>query len=155
MKTKRTTPSKTPVMSLDQVLATIKSVGKGSAKLPDWAGNMVYIGKDAKEYWETVSPEGNSLDSFSKLYNDNKELLSVIARLHPASVAELAQLVQREQSNVSRTLGKLEKTGLIKLVPSDKGRAKRPELVMRQVRIDLDLVSGQVSLAGLRHAANV
>ena len=140
-------------MSLDQVRETIKSVGKGTSNLPNWAGKQVYIGNDAKEYWETVSPEGNSLDSFSKLYNDNKELLSIIAHRHPASVAELAQLVQREQSNVSRTLGKLEKSGLIKLVPADKGRAKRPELVMRQVRIDLDLVSGKVSLAGLRHAA--
>ena len=142
-------------MALDQVFDTIKAVGKKTSKLPEWAGKQVYVGDGAKEYWEAVNSEADSLGAFSKLYNDNKDLLSIIARLHPASVAELAELAHREQSNVSRTLSKLEKSGLIKLVQAGKGRTKRPELVMRQVRIDLDLVSGQVSLAGIRHEANV
>jgi predicted transcriptional regulator len=93
------------------------------------------------------------LDSFSKLYSNNLDLISALANDHPESIVALAKLIKREESNVSRTLNKLEKFGLVELVPSKTGRTKRPVLVMKMVRFDLDLLSGRMSLAGMRHSA--
>ena len=142
-----------PVVTLNQVLETITAVGLGKAELPAWAGKNVYIGEEAKEYWEGVEPQGESLDSFSKLYSSNLDLISALANDHPESIVALAKLIKREESNVSRTLNKLEKFGLVELVPSKTGRTKRPVLVMKMVRFDLDLLSGRMSLAGMRHSA--
>lgn len=142
-----------PVMSLAEAFKTIQSVGRGEAELPDWAGKKVYVGEEAKRHWEAVDPESESLDSFSKLFTDNRDLIATIARENPESVAALARMVHRDESNVSRTLGKLERFGLVKLVLSERGRTKRPVLVMEKVRFDLDLISGQMSLTGLRTAA--
>ena len=150
--TKHRSP-KIPVLTLENVVEAIKSVGRGQAVLPDWAGKKVYIGEAAKRDWENVQPHGESLDSFSKLYSDNKDLIAALANHNPESIGALAKLIHREESNVSRTLGKLEKFGLVELMPSKIGRKKRPILVMKMVRFDLDLLSGEMSLAGLRRCA--
>lgn len=139
-----------PVSTLSNVFESIKAVGRGDSELPDWAGGKVYIGSEAKQYWENLRSNSNSLDSFSKLYSDNKDLIAAIAHHHPESISTLAKLISREESNVSRTLSKLEKFGLVKLIPSPSGRAKRPILIMERVRFDLDLLSGQMSLTGLK-----
>jgi len=139
-----------PVMTLGQAFKAIQSVGRGEVDLPGWAGKKVYMGKEAKRHWEKVGPKSESLDSFSKLFTDNKDLIATIARENPESVAALARMVHRDESNVSRTLGKLERFGIVELVSSERGRTKRPILLMEKVRFDLDLLSGQMSLAGLR-----
>lgn len=143
-------PPQAPVMTLGEAFKAIQSVGRGEADLPDWAGKKAYVGEEAKRHWENVGSNGESLDSFSKLFADNKDLIATIAREKPASVSALARMVHRDESNVSRTLGKLERFGIVALVLSEKGRTKRPILVMEKVRFDLDLLSGKMSLAGVR-----
>jgi len=140
-------------MSLGQAFKAIQSVGRGESDLPEWAGQKVYMGDEAKRHWEKVEPKSESLDSFSKLFTDNKDLIATIARENPKSVAALARMVHRDESNVSRTLGKLERFGIVELVSSETGRTKRPILVMEKVRFDLDLLSGKMSLAGMRAPA--
>ncbi len=147
--------SNIPVMTLTDAFEAIKSVGRGESAPPAWAGKKVYIGEAAKRHWEGLETKSEGLDSFSKLYSDNKDLIAAIAKLNPESIAALAKLVDREESNVSRTLGKLEKFGIVELVASAKGRTKRPTLVMEKVRFDLDLLTGKMSLAGVRRTARL
>jgi len=153
--TKEKQASNIPVVTLTDAFAAIKAVGRGQAKLPDWAGKKVYVGTAAKSHWEKVETNSAGLDSFSKLYADNKDLIAAIANLNPESITALAKLIGREESNVSRTLGKLESFGIVQLVASPKGRIKRPTLVMVKVRFDLDLLTGQMSLAGLKRTAGI
>lgn len=86
-----------------------------------------------------------SADALMRLLTEeNLELLAIIDREKPKSVSALANLVGREQGNVSRTIGKFERAGLVRLV--SEGREKRPEIVVKHLRIDLDLASGKCSL---------
>lgn len=142
-----------PVMSMADAFATIKAVARGEAKLPDWAGKKVYIGEAAKKHWERMETQSESLNSFSKLLTDNQDVLAAIASARPESVAALARLVNRDESNISRTLGKFERFGIVELVAAEKGRTKRPVLTMEKLRLDLDLLSGQVQFAGVRSSA--
>jgi len=57
----------------------------------------------------------------------NTELLQLILHNNPSSVLELAKLAGRQQSNVSRSLQDLARSGLIRLVRD--GKTIRPELV--------------------------
>lgn len=62
-------------------------------------------------------------------------LMQVIATRHPASVSQLAEMVGRKQSNVSRALQDLAKYGFVRLVRE--GQAIRPEVVATHLDIDL------------------
>ena len=57
---------------------------------------------------------------------ENRELLAAIDRTHPESVAALAKQLNRAEPNVSRTLGKLEACGLVRLTQG-KGKTKAPK----------------------------
>ncbi|MDP8985428.1 MAG: MarR family transcriptional regulator [Pseudomonadota bacterium] len=63
------------------------------------------------------------------------ELLSVLLRKHPSSVAELVELTGRAQPNISRSLQLLAKHRLIRMVRE--GREVRPEPIAKTVRVDL------------------
>ena len=63
------------------------------------------------------------------------DLLGVVLRERPATVAELAARIGRAQPNVSRSLQQLARHGLIKL--EREGREVRPIPVAREVRVDL------------------
>src|ERR1700758_937792 len=63
------------------------------------------------------------------------ELLSILLREHPSSVAELVQLTGRAQPNISRSLQLLAKHRLIRLVRE--GREVHPEPIAKTVRVDL------------------
>ncbi|MBX5494815.1 MAG: MarR family transcriptional regulator [Bryobacteraceae bacterium] len=83
----------------------------------------------------------SSVDALMRVLTpENRELLSVIRREKPASVSDLAQRVGREQGNVSRSIGKLERYGLVQLVPV--GRQKRPEVALRRLKLEVDLETG-------------
>lgn len=94
---------------------------------------------DGPKAWMTV-------DALMRLLNqENRELLSVIENERPRSVSALAERLGREQGNVSRTIGKLERAGLVRLVPE--GREKRPEVLVKHLRIDLDLGNDRCDIA--------
>lgn len=63
------------------------------------------------------------------------DLLGVVLRERPATIAELVALTGRAQPNVSRSLQQLAGHGLIRL--EREGREVRPVPVVREVRIDL------------------
>ncbi len=48
-------------MTLSDVFETLKAVGRGDQVAPKWAGKKVYIGFEAKEYWENIGFKGECL----------------------------------------------------------------------------------------------
>jgi predicted transcriptional regulator len=69
------------------------------------------------------------------LSRDALDLLGVVLRERPASVAALVALTGRAQPNVSRSLQLLARHRLIRLVRE--GREVRPEPIASAVRVDL------------------
>jgi predicted transcriptional regulator len=69
------------------------------------------------------------------LSRDALDLLGVVLRERPASIAALVALTGRAQPNVSRSLQLLARHRLIRLVRE--GREVRPEPIASAVRVDL------------------
>ena len=64
-----------------------------------------------------------SIESVAQvLSTKNKMLLEIIRRSKPSSLAELAKLSEREESNLSRTLHTMERYGFVVLKKADRGR---------------------------------
>lgn len=63
------------------------------------------------------------------------DLLGVVLRERPATIAELVALTGRAQPNVSRSLQQLAGHGLLRLVRE--GREVRPEPIASTLRVDL------------------
>ncbi len=73
------------------------------------------------------------------LSEENRTMLHLIDSRHPGSVRELAALAGRKESNLSRTLKKLEEVGIVGF-EDGAGRTRAPRLLARRVTLDLDLV---------------
>ena len=84
------------------------------------------------------------------LSEDNMALLHLIEHRRPRSLRELAELAGRKQSNLSRTLKKLEEVGIVGY-ERRAGRARAPRLLARRVTLELDLV-GSSSAATFEEA---
>jgi predicted transcriptional regulator len=68
------------------------------------------------------------------------ELLLAITRYRPASVHELAGLLERDYKNVSTDITLLERLGLVKLgAKSGKGRAQTPTVPYDEIQVTIDL----------------
>lgn len=67
---------------------------------------------------------------------ENRELLRLIRDEKPQSVAELARLSDRAQSNLLRTLGKLEAFGLIEM--TDDGNRRIPTSKITRLSVEID-----------------
>jgi predicted transcriptional regulator len=85
----------------------------------------------------TASPEA----MVKLLSEQNLALLHLIATKRPDSVRELSELAGRKESNLSRTLKKLQEAGIVRLEKGP-GRTRAPRLSARRVTLDLDLVGG-------------
>ena len=92
---------------------------------------------------EKVAPKGSggiSFDSVEALLRlltpQNRELLAVIRDKKPQSIAELAKLTGRAQSNLTRTLGKLEAVGFVRMKNVE--RCKVPTATVHSFRIKID-----------------
>lgn len=89
-----------------------------------------------------------SADALMRLLTEeNRALLAVIEHERPCSVSALAKRMGREQGNLSRTIAKLERAGLVRLVAE--GREKRPEVLVKHLRIDIDLSNGHCNVAAV------
>jgi predicted transcriptional regulator len=89
-----------------------------------------------------------SIDTILRLLSpENRQLLAIIRNDKPESVSALVEKTNRDQGNVSRAIGRLERFGLVRLVPT-RGRQKRPEVTIDKLRIELDLESGRLEIAG-------
>jgi predicted transcriptional regulator len=94
----------------------------------------------AKALGETVSPEA----LIKLLSADNLELLRLIRTARPASLKDLAVLAHREESNLSRTLKKLQAAGIVTF-ERGAGRTLAPRLFARRVTLNLDLAGPQAA----------
>lgn len=79
-----------------------------------------------------------SVESLAQvLSSQNQLLLDLIRSRRPASIAELAKLSGRAQSNLSRTLRTLERYGLVSLTRD--GHTVRPEVPYDRFSVDFTL----------------
>jgi predicted transcriptional regulator len=80
-----------------------------------------------------------STESFAKVLSaGNRELLRVIAEQSPGSPDELARIMGRAKSNLSRTLKTMEGYGLVLLERGERGRIT-PKVTHDRVELDLQL----------------
>jgi predicted transcriptional regulator len=68
------------------------------------------------------------------LSKESLDLLGLLLREHPATVADVVALTGRAQSNISRSLQLLAKLGLVRLVRE--GREVRPEAIAKSLSVD-------------------
>ncbi|GEM_PF-1167886 len=93
----------------------------------------------------TASAPDVTAEAMVKLLSEqNLSLISMIATRKPQSMRDLAGLVGRKESNLCRTLKKLEKVGIVKFVPGQ-GRARVPVLTATKVRLEIDLTGADRS----------
>ena len=83
-----------------------------------------------------------SVESFAKVLSQrNRELLTLIAREQPTSLAELAELSGRKKSNLSRTLKTMSQYGFVELKEGRRGTLV-PRVPYDQVSLDVSLLMG-------------
>lgn len=78
-----------------------------------------------------------SVDALIRLLTpENRKLLAVIRDRKPQSIAELAKITGRAASNLTRTLGKLEAIGFIRM----QGESKRkiPVSIVQKLHVEID-----------------
>jgi predicted transcriptional regulator len=107
------------------------SVARGERKAPAEAAQVTFESVEAVV--RLLTPE-------------NRFLLATIDQKKPASIADLARLVKRAEPNVSRTLGKLEALGFVRL-RQGAGKSKIPEVVIRRLTVDMDICAQQDRVA--------
>lgn len=76
-----------------------------------------------------------SLKAAAEVLERNRDLIRIIYDEHPKSVSELAERAGRAESNVSRSLKRLEAFGIVRLVTE--GRTRRPVGVAREFEIQV------------------
>lgn len=111
------------IQSMKALRAEMLSVARGERKAPADAGRVSFESVEA--VMRLLTPE-------------NRQLLAVIEKKKPASVADLARLVGRAEPNVSRTLRKLVAAGFVRLKPGV-GKTKSPEVAIRRLTVDIDI----------------
>ena len=119
------------IQSMQNLKKEMLSVARGEHKAPVDAAQISFESVEA--VIRLLTPE-------------NRFLLATIDQKKPASVSELAKLVQRAESNVSRTLGKLETLGFVRL-RQGAGKAKIPEVAIHRLTVDMDICSQQDRVA--------
>lgn len=77
-----------------------------------------------------------SLKTAAEVLDRNRDLIRIICEDHPQSVNELAQLSGRAESNVSRSLKRLEAYGIVRMVKA--GKQRRPEALAREFDIRME-----------------
>jgi predicted transcriptional regulator len=101
--------------------------------------------KDEATVWFT------SVESFAKVLSArNRELLDLIAREQPGSIAELEAMSGRAKSNLSRTLRTMARYGLVELAKRDHGRIA-PRVPYDRIRLDLPLLAAARSTSVRPH----
>lgn len=81
----------------------------------------------------------NSMASLAQVLSDrNRELLTLIAEEKPESITELAKLSHRSQSNLTRTLKKMESYGLVKMKTGTRGK-KQPLVPYTDILVDMTI----------------
>lgn len=119
------------IQSMKNMKKEMLAIARGEIKAPVEAAQITFESVEA--VIRLLTPE-------------NRFLLATIDQKKPASVAALAQLVKRAEPNVSRTLGKLEALGFVRL-RQGVGKAKIPEVAIHRLTVDMDICSQQDRVA--------
>ncbi|MHB1301617.1 MAG: HVO_A0114 family putative DNA-binding protein [Burkholderiales bacterium] len=119
------------IQSMKSLKKEMLSVARGEIKAPADAAQVSFESVEA--VIRLLTPE-------------NRFLLATIDQKKPTSVADLAKLVKRAEPNVSRTLGKLEALGFVRL-RQGVGKAKIPEVTIHRLTVDMDICSQQDRVA--------
>jgi predicted transcriptional regulator len=99
----------------------MKAVARGDKAAPKDAGGISF----------------DSVDALLRLLTpQNRALLAVIRDKKPQSIAELSELTGRAAPNLTRTLGKLEAIGFVRLTSVN--RRKIPTTSVRSLKINID-----------------
>ena len=86
---------------------------------------------------DAAGVSSDSVDSLLRLLTPkNRELLAIIRDRKPQSIADLAEMTGRKSPNVTRTLGKLEAVGFVRMKTVK--RRKVPTASVRALRISID-----------------
>jgi len=99
----------------------MKAVARGEKRAPKGAGGTSFESVEA--LMRLLTPQ-------------NRELLAIIRDKKPQSIAELAELTGRASPNLTRTLGKLEAVGFVRMKSVE--RRKVPITVVRSLNIKID-----------------
>lgn len=92
-------------------------------------------------------PSFNSAEALVRLLTpQNRELLALIRDRKPGSLAELEKWSGRAQSNLSRTLAKLEAAGLIAMTDGDGRRRRVPVARIQHITVEIDPYSNNDQL---------
>jgi predicted transcriptional regulator len=117
---------KARIQSLASLEAETRAVARGEMKAPADAARASF----------------NSVEALIRLLTpENRRLLAVIRDKKPSSIADLAKLTGRAASNLTRTLGKLEAAGLVRMEGLDK--RKVPVATVRKLHVEIDPFSQQ------------
>lgn len=109
------------IQSLASLEAEMRAVARGEKKAPA----------------DAAKPSFNSIEALIRLLTpENRRLLAVIRDKKPTSIAALAKLTGRAASNLTRTLGKLEAAGLVRLEGLDK--RKVPVATVKKLHVEID-----------------
>jgi len=110
---------------------------------PDRSGledrlKAIDTGEDVTRSDPTLAIE--DLETFGRVFRStNLELLEAIVEHNPASIRELARLVDRNPPKVLENVNELADYGLLEL--EEEGRAKRPVVWYDEIDVDLPLTS--------------
>jgi predicted transcriptional regulator len=117
---------KTRIQSLASLEAEMRAVARGERKAPA----------------DAARPSFNSVEALIRLLTpENRRLLAIIRDKKPSSIADLAKLTGRAASNLTRTLGKLEAAGLVRMEGLDK--RKMPVATVKKLHVEIDPFSQQ------------
>jgi len=119
------------IQSMQSLKKEMLSVARGECKAPADAAQISFESVEA--VIRLLTPE-------------NRFLLATIDQKKPVSIAALAQLVKRAEPNVSRTLGKLEALGFVRL-RQGAGKSKIPEVAIHRLTVDMDICAQQDRIA--------
>ena len=110
------------IQSLRSLRDEMKSVARGERPAP----------RDA------AKPSFNSIEALIRvLTKENRELLATIRKCKPQSITELSEISGRAQSNLTRTLTKLEAAGLIRMEATS-SRTKAPRAIVTKIVVEID-----------------
>jgi predicted transcriptional regulator len=86
---------------------------------------------------DAATPSFNTVAALLRLLTpENRELLATIRDNKPKSIAELAKLTGRAAPNLTRTLGKLQSVGFVRM--NVVAKCKIPTTVVRTFRVRID-----------------
>ena len=152
------------IMSFRGLIDEMKMVGAGKKKPSPRSDRNSYESKAAHAFAMKLAkgkgaaaPSAKALATAAELdiaalagvtrlmSRENQILLRLIAQGGVLSLSDLAEKSHRAETNLSRTVKKFERIGVLKLVPGI-GRAKIPTLAMKSFQVNVNVITGKFSV---------